>query len=78
MGDFKIKRGDGRQPLKTEVSRSKWEGWNICLIDVACCIGLPMIECNLEKICKTYPPRCPNNTFPKVFYIKLSKLASTH
>ena len=30
MGDFEIKQEDGRQPLKTEVSRSKREGWNIC------------------------------------------------
>ena len=29
-GDFEIKREDGRQPLKTRVSRSKREGWNIC------------------------------------------------
>ena len=28
-GDFKIKREDRRQPLKTGVSHSKWEGWNI-------------------------------------------------
>ena len=28
-GDFEIKREDGRQPLKTGVSRSKREGWNI-------------------------------------------------
>ena len=76
--DFKIKREDRRQPLQTQVSHWKWEGWNICLIDIACCMGLPMIEYNLEKICKTYPPRCPKNTFPEVFYIKLSKLASTH
>ena len=25
-GDVEIKRGDGRQPLKKEVSHSKWEG----------------------------------------------------
>ena len=29
-GDFEIKQEDGRQPLKTGVSRSKREGWNIC------------------------------------------------
>ena len=51
------------------------------------CIGLdrccmlhraPMTEYNLRKICKTYPPRCSKNTFPEVFYIKLSELASTN
>ena len=56
-------------------------------LHLRCCKGLdqycmlhrsPMTEYNLGKICKTYPPRCPKNTFPEVFYIKLSKLASTH
>ena len=28
-GDFENKREDGREPLKTRVSRSKREGWNI-------------------------------------------------
>ena len=28
-GDFEIKREDGRQPLKTGVSRSKRESWNV-------------------------------------------------
>ena len=76
--DFEIKWEVGRQPLKREVSHSKQEGWNIYLIDVKCCIGPPMIQYNLEKIYKTYPPRCPKNTFPGVFYIKLSKLVSNH
>ena len=49
------------------------------MLDECCMLHrAPMIEYNLEKICKTYPPRCPKNTFPEVFYIKLSKLASTH
>ena len=33
-----------------------------------------MIERNLGKIWKTHPARCPNNTFPEVFQIKLSIL----
>ena len=28
-----------------------------------------MIECNLGKLLKTDPPRCPKNTFPEVFGI---------
>ena len=48
------------------------------ILDVACCIGPPMIEYNIGKTCKTYPPRCPKSTFSEVFYIKLSNLASTH
>ena len=45
-----------------------------------CCMlyRAPMIEYNLGKICKTYLPRFPKNTFPEFFYIKLSNLASTH
>ena len=34
-----------------------------------------MIECNLGKKWKTNPSRCPKNTFPEVFHIKLSVLA---
>ena len=34
-----------------------------------------MIECNLGKKWKTNPSRCPKNTFPEVFHIKLSFLA---
>ena len=78
---WEISRSNGRMGdhlSRMEVSRSKREGWNICLIDVACCIGPPMIQYNLGKICKTYPPRFPKNTFPEVFYTTLSKLASTH
>ena len=33
-----------------------------------------IVECNLEKIWKTHPPRCPKNTFPEVFHIKSSIL----
>ena len=34
-----------------------------------------MIECNLGKKWNTHPSRCPKNTFPEVFHIKLSFLA---
>ena len=33
--------------------------------------GHPMIDCNLGKIWKTCPPRCPKYRFPEVFCIKL-------
>ena len=33
-----------------------------------------MIECNLGKIWKTHPPRCPKISIPKVLHIKISFL----
>ena len=33
-----------------------------------------MIECNLGKIWKTHPPRCPKNSIPEVLHIKISFL----
>ena len=34
------------------------------------------IQCNLEKIWKTHPPRCPKNTFPEILRIKCFHLIS--
>ena len=36
-----------------------------------------MIECNLGKIWKTHPPRCPKNSIPEVLHIKISFLLLT-
>ena len=35
--DFEIKLENVRQPLKTGVSRSIWEGWNVCYIILIVC-----------------------------------------
>ena len=34
------------------------------------------IQCNLGKIWKTHPPRCPENTFPEILCIKYLHLIS--
>ena len=35
-----------------------------------------MIDCNLGKIGKIHPPRCPENAFPEVFPISFLHLLS--
>ena len=74
-GNFEIKRDDWRQPLKTEVSRSKREGWNICSSVICIAISnsfsaAKSLTCILNK--KHEDINISNNVFRKFSGISLT------
>ena len=46
------------------------------IVCISLTIPTPMIDCNVGKIGKTHPPRCPENAFSEDFALCFSQLLS--